>query len=243
MNVQSMKKLLLIVIMYATYNGSSRAAIIFSQTSPRQPEASFASSDIVDRQKMADNFLISGAGEYTVRSLRVIGGYGTLTNPTELLPNDDFRIVFLTDDGGNPGALVEGGSFSINSVVSRKATNGPLLNGVGSPIEIDIDLGDGITLDRGNEYWISVSNDPTSGSGWAWARATGLLDQKTASTFGDVSFGVWNISSSGGMWFELSTENIPEPGSTLLILLSIMPMLAFVRRRQPRDRPNRYPFE
>ncbi len=204
------------------------AGIIYSQTTPEEPGSSFASSNIVDQQKIADNFLVSGTGQYTVRSLRVIGGYdatGTVPNP---LPIDDFRITFLDDTAEAPGAPVAGADFANLTAVRRTPTGGQLLGGLGAPIEFAFDFGDGITLDHGTEYWVSISNNPTPGSGWAWARGVGLLDQSGASTFGDVSEGPWNVFDTSSMWFELSSHNVPEP-TTLVLALSATVLTALAR--------------
>lgn len=174
------------------------AAVIYSQGFPRNPTASFTSSNVIDRQKLADNFLVDGVDQYEVRSLRVIGGYSDTSQPLFPLPNDDFRIVFLNDASGSPGTPLAGGDFSISSAVKRTPTDGPLLNGVGRPVEIILDLGEGITLDHGTEYWISVSNNPIPGSGWAWASGFGVFDQELASTTSDLATGPWIVGTSGG---------------------------------------------
>ncbi len=226
----------------STLTGIATAATIYSQTQPGDPNASFASSNIVNDQKIADNFLVSGTGQYTIRSLRVIGTYGTIGNPPVPLPDepdDDFRIVFLDDDMGSPSMPVSGGDFSISSAVLRTPTGGQLLNATGRPIEFILDLGAGVTLDRGTEYWISVSNNPLPGSGWAWARANNVHDSQLASTTGDVATGSWTVGATSGMFFELSDENIPEPTS---FILSLMALTQLVLIRCRKCRINRFAF-
>jgi len=222
------RRLFLIAICVSSLTSTAKSAVIYSQTNPEEPGASFASSNIAGAQKIADNFLVGGTGQYSIRSLRVIGGYGTL--PVSL-PDDNFQVVFLNDISGIPGSPVLGGDFSISAAVSRTPTGGQLLNGVGIPIEIVLDLGSGVTLDYGSEYWISISNNPMAGSGWAWARAHEASDSVAASTVNNVATGPWIVGSSsrGGMWFELNDDNIPEPNS-VVILLSVTPIALLSRR-------------
>lgn len=190
---------------------------VYSQVLPEEPGASFGSSDSPISQKVADNFSLSGTNPITVRSIRFVGGSG-LAIP----PSDDFRIVFLEDMGGEPGAPLTGGDFSIGSAFSRTLTGGQLLNGVTIPSEYVVNLPGGITLSPNTTYWVSISNDLLPVAGWAWARAGGLFDQTTASTFGSIASGPWDTFVNGGMWFELNDQVIPEPSSFAILLLTLM---------------------
>ncbi len=203
---------------------SASAATIYSQTMPADPHAAFASHSAFDPpQILADNFSFDSPGSVTVRSLRVVGGTGLVESLI-----DDFRVVFLSDAGGMPGAPLTGGDFSIGPAFSRSPTGGPLLNGVTTPIEYAINLPSGMSLQPNTSYWLSVSNDPSPLSGWGWARANGVIDQSTASTNGSIEAGSWNTFANGGMWFELNDHNIPEP-STRAILTSLI-ALCFASR-------------
>jgi hypothetical protein len=199
------------------------AAILYGQTSPSEPTAAFASADFAIAQKSADNFLITGTEPVTVRSLRFIGGSGVDSAPT-----DDFRVVFLEDIGGIPGAPILGGDYNIGPAYSRQPTGGPTFgsrhpDGSGGipPQEYIINLPEGITANPGTTYWLSITNTRLPNFGWVWARADGELDQTTAAAQGNASIesGPWNTFVTGGMWFELNDHIVPEP-SSLLILLS-----------------------
>ena len=110
-------------------------------------------------------------------------------------------------------------------------TGGSLLNGTLTPFEYVIDLADGISLDPGTDYWISVMNDPGPDHFWRWARADGILDNQTAATFDDVSTGPWNVFVNGGMFFELNNENIPEPTSLQILSIFALTTLLIRKRR------------
>jgi hypothetical protein len=218
----SAKSIFLLAAILPLTAARTDAAILFNQTAVQDTVASYTSSNIAGIQKMADNFVVPGIGKYTIRSLRVLGGYSDIREPLYPLPVDDFRVVFLSDLAGVPGTPVAGGDFSLPLVAKRAPLNAPLLNGVGRPIEFNLDLGNGITLDGETKYWLSVSNAPTPGSGWAWARAIGLSDQVLASTTNDVEMAQWNVGRSGGMYFELHSLSVPEPSSQFLIFSSLL---------------------
>lgn len=194
------------------------SAPVYSQTTPAVPTASFASNDSYStNQRVADNFSLIGSDPLTIRSLRFIGTSGPISQRS-----DDFRVVFLEDAAGIPGPPLTGGDFAIGSAFRRIPTGGELLNGVGVPIEYVINFPNAISLNPDTIYWISIVNDLLPTSGWSWARSNGGLDLTIASTTSDIITGPWTLgSSSGGMWFELNDQVIPEPSSFVLVLLAI----------------------
>jgi hypothetical protein len=113
-------------------------AVIYSQTTPSQPTGAFSSNDAggPTDQKVADNFLFSGPGPVTIRSLRFIGGYGLRnppppsTPPLNGLPDDDFRVVFFADSAGAPGLPLPSADFHVGLAARRTPPGGPLLNGL-----------------------------------------------------------------------------------------------------------------
>ncbi|QDT01222.1 PEP-CTERM sorting domain-containing protein [Adhaeretor mobilis] len=212
--MKSIFSICLAIGLSSAFNAS--AATIYSQTTPSEPFAAFSSADFPISQKSADNFLIDAAEPVTVRSLRFIGSTGVVT-PTP----DVFRVVFLEDAGGLPGAPLVGGDFDIGSPYSREPTGGPLLNGVTTPHEYIVNVPGGLVLSPGTIYWLSITNTPQPNLGWVWARADSELDQLTAATSGSVASGPWNTFETGGMWFELNDQTIPEPSSLLLLLASL----------------------
>jgi hypothetical protein len=210
--------------------GSTQAATIYSQTLPSEPIAAFGSSEtLAVSQKSADNFSFSAANDKLIRSLRFIGGAG-LSEPVA----DDFRVVFLEDAGGNPGAPLSGGELGIGPAFSRKPTGGQLLNGVITPFEYAINLPNAILLSPKVTYWVSISNSPLPSSGWAWARADGVLDQTTAATIGSIASGPWDTFTTGGMWFELNDHTIPEPSSQIILVLGLIAITVFGDRFSPK---------
>jgi hypothetical protein len=205
-----------------------RAAVIYSQVGPASPIGAYSSNDSGNAtdQKIADNFVVNTPGPTSVRLLRFIGGYGVRnpppsTPPLNALPPDNFRVVFFADSAGAPGLPLVGGDFHVGAPVQRTPTGGPMLNGIVMPLEYFVDLGAGITMSPSTVYWMSIVNNPGANYSWAWANTAGAYDQRVAGTLGDILVGPWNVSSGGGMYFELSDSNIPEPTSFGVFLAGV----------------------
>jgi hypothetical protein len=233
----------LFMILIAQPFGVTSASTIYSQTTPSQPTGAFASNEAGNPtdQKIADNFLFSAPGSVTIRSLRFIGGYGVnnpppLTPPLNALPPDDFRVVFFANSSGVPGSPLVSGDFHVGAAVQRTPTGGPLLNSIETPIEYFVDLRAGVTLSPAIPYWISIVNNPGPNYGWAWARAAGVYDQQVAATLGDISTGPWSVTTAGGMFFELSDNNVPEPTSFGVFLSIALGILCFRVARHSREK-------
>lgn len=222
-----MKNIFTLCLAFGLSSGfNASAATIYSQTSPSEPFAAFASADFPISQKSADNFLIDAPEPVTVRSIRFLGNEGSETTPPDV-----FRVVFLEDAGGIPGAPLEGGDFDIGSPYSRLPTSWPVPTRLTNPLEYIINLPGGLVLDPGTTYWLSITNTRLPNFGWAWTRADGELDRLTAATFDSITSGPWSVFETGGMWFELSDQTVPEP-SSLLFLLTSLCSLTIARRRQ-----------
>ncbi len=115
-----------------TLTGPAHGEPIYSQILPAEPVGAFSSLNLSGFQKIGDNFILSGAGPITVRSLRFVGG---VTGADASSPPDDFRIVFLDDNSGVPGMSIPGGDYAIGSAFRRTPTGGQLLNGITVPLE------------------------------------------------------------------------------------------------------------
>ena len=211
-----------------------RADVIYGQLVPTPPLGAFSSNDAgnVTDQKIADNFLVTGPGPVTIRSLRFIGAYGVnvpppSTPPLNAQPTDDFRVVFFADSAGAPGVPLVGGDFHIGTKLQRTPTGGPKLNAVVTPLEYVVDLGAGISLSPTTIYWVSLVNNVGPNYGWAWARAAGVFDQQVAATYGDVMTGPWSTDTNGGMYFQLNNNNVPEPASIGMLLAAVSGILCF----------------
>lgn len=212
------------------------AEAIYSQTIPAEPIGAFGSQDTPSGQKIADSFVIDGAESATVRSIRFVGGYGLrnpppITPPLDALPTDNLHVFFLDDLNGSPGARIPGGDFAIGPAFRRVGTGGQLLGGVFLPIEYVVNLGSGVELSPSTVYWLVIVNDSDPAHGWVWANAYGRFDQLTAATFSGVASGPWNVYDSGGMFFELMDQIVPEPPSSAHFVTVLLAALIYCRRR------------
>jgi hypothetical protein len=217
-----------------TLCGTVQGEPVYSQVFPQDPLGALGSQEFPNAPKVADSFLIEGTDPIRIRSVRFIGGYGLrnpppITPPLDALPEDNFRILFLADAAGSPGLPISGGDFS-SAAQLRAPTGRQLLQGVYSPIEYVVNLGEGIELSAETVYWLAVINDAGPEHGWLWAEAKGVFDQKLATTFENAIAGPWNIYD-GGMYFELDDQSIPEPTSIVVAFMALWPAL-FNRRRR-----------
>lgn len=210
---------------------SIRAETLFVQQQPEEPRASYISGSDRFPQQIADSFSVAGDGQATIRSVRLIGGDifrgGSQAPPLNELPTENFRVIVFDDDGGVPGDPVSGGDIRFGSAVQRRATGGALLNGIDIPYEYVFDLGEGLSIPRSTVYWLSVVNDPApelTGEigevlGWGWARSGDILDSQIAVNRGDILADPWVVSNRGGMYFSLSSLNVPEPSAFALVAM------------------------
>lgn len=170
-------------------------------------------------QKIASDFEFDGDEAEIIRSINLLGAYvlrpsqRPASPPIDALPTDDFRVLFFEDEGGLPGTVLAGGDFLVGSAAIRRPTDGALLNGLYTPIEFSLDLGDGIELNPSTRYWMSIVNDPDPDTFWVWGKARSSGDFRTAVTNDDVTNGPWSLSPNNAMFFELNTTNIPEPST------------------------------
>ena len=215
-----MKALVVLACLLACPMLDARAEILFSQTEPEQPNAAFSSNDTPSSQKIADNFIIAGPDPAFVRSVRFLGGYISLNPSPGTVPSDRFRITFYEGTADGPGAPLAEADILAGAAVLRQPTGGVDLNGTDEPFEYFVDLEDGILLQPATEYWISIANNVSPNNGWVWARAFGVIDNLLATTSDELPVASWSVVESSGMFFELSSVNIPEP-SALSILLCI----------------------
>lgn len=208
--------------------GQSHAEIIFSQTSLEGGLRSAATSGTTTAsQKIASDFEFDGDEAETIRSINLLGAYSLSPSqspaspPIDALPGDAFRVLFFDDQGGLPGTVLAGGDFFVGSAAIHRPTDGELLNGLYTPIEFSLDLGDGIELNPSTRYWMSIVNDPSPNSSWVWGNARSAGDFNSAVTNEDVTSGPWNLSIDDPMFFELDNANIPEPTTLLILGVSI----------------------
>lgn len=113
--------------------GQSQAEIIYSQTTPEEPEAAYTSVNEIDSSKVADNFEVPGSEGATLKSVRFIGGYTARDPESERfslddLPTDDFRIALFEDENGVPGAVLPGGDFMVGTAFRRSPTGGGIIS-------------------------------------------------------------------------------------------------------------------
>ena len=189
------------------------ATILFAQTFPAEPTDRDLST--VGTRKAADDFVLDATGPTTVRSLRLIGGY----RPDATDVTDDFRVLFYDDNDLSPGAVLPGGDFPVGTPTTRVARDAPPVLGF-ALYDYQIDLGEGIELEQGERYWITVVNSLPDSGYWVWASASGVFEG-LALTTDPLDVADWSVvRDRDGVWFELSSTNVvPEPCSLVVILV------------------------
>ena len=143
---------------------------------------------------------------------------------------DDFTLYFFADNGGNPGTLLQ--SFAIGASDTKTSVGGAGSGTGNSPIyEYTADLGSGIALTGGTQYWLGMDNS-TAGSGdlnWYWIMDySGLSNSRRA-----VGLSFWvNAAGDGSAdhYFILNGSAVPVPAAVWLFG-SALGLLGWMRHK------------
>jgi hypothetical protein len=211
----------------------AQAATIYSQT-PVIENGVFSDAGPSDNdgghatQYAADNFT-AGISDAAV-SVLWRGTYAGDDNTPA--PTDSFTINFYFDAGGSVGSLIS--SFAIGNTSSRTLVG--IVPSFGLDIfEYTADLGAGISLVAGTDYWLSIFNDTTSDpqDNWAWdgcgpsSCTDGVLASKDLISW--VSSGTVSVPIKDA-YFEVSSATVPIPAAFWLFG-SALGLLGWMRRK------------
>jgi hypothetical protein len=228
------KNALLVALLLVT--ASAQAATIFSQTPPNQT-GQLSDLDYGLGVHEADDFNL--AANDTVLSVGWRGFYAqsvpTDGNPPNTpLATDDFTISFYSEAGnGLPGALLQ--SFSVGNPATRIDTG--LDTGSSDIYEYTADLGTGISLTAGIDYWISIVADTTAdlNDNWYWAGCItcegGVVPPLGASaTLNEVFQPDW-VGNRAEYHFELSNSSVVPVPAAVWLFGSGLGLLGWIRRK------------
>lgn len=149
---------------------------------------------------LSDGQVITVADEFQLNQSTLInnitwwGGYASTNLPTPLA--DNFTIRLFTDNGGQPGALVQ--TFAVGNNASRTTTgdfvNPPDPNSgfEGRPeFKYSFNLPTAFPADANTRYWLSIINVPSSDS-WVWEVSTLCPNPDCVQrSFADPVLGPW----------------------------------------------------
>lgn len=211
-----------VCILFALFAQLARAEIVYSQSPSADPDSVglgwFSSSEPRPTRnfKHADNFVLSESAE-------IVGvnwwGLTEGLNDTTLENFDSFTIEFwssetLSNGRIKPDELLMSETLTLASSnasqTGRAALNGAL------EYQHAYELAESISLDAGNEYWISISArsiDP-AGDVWQWQDAE-LAD--TISSSFDYALDRWRYFEDSDSAFEL--VRVPAPSSAMALLI------------------------
>jgi len=210
-----------VLVALSTASAAYGATTIFSQTPSLDganiSDAGFAYS-VYDPLYTADNFTAGVTG--TATSILWRGVYF----PDYVLSGSDaFTIRFYADNSGSVGSLIQ--AFSVGNPSSR--TYIEQLTGYPDyeVYEYVADLGAGITLISGTNYWVSIANDFTivgdGSDGWLWGVGMGAGDGSAWS----LDLSSWNNASPGS---NIGPPNYFFAGNQTYFVISAVPIPAAV---------------
>lgn len=193
------------------------AGFIYSQT-PYQNEGrtSDFQGDRINQQ--ADNFSL--ASPASVLSVFFWGIYNSGS------PSDAFTVRFFNDNGGSPETNPFA-DFSGLSPTLRVDTGDTSLGG--KPIyEYAVNLPSPVALMASTPYYLSIVNDTSLATLWAWSILDGTADDARWSRDADgVS---WLGPQTADLSFKLSDTKVPAPAPLTLIALGVAVLASSVRR-------------
>ena len=227
----------LFLVLLLLVGSSAQAATIFSQT-PLNQTGQLSDFDYGLGIHQADDFNLDA--DDTVLSVIWRGFYSQSVPTDGNLPNtplatDDFTISFYTEAGiGLPGTLLQ--SFSVGNPVTRVDTG--LDTGSSDIYEYTANLGAGISLTDGVDYWVSIVADTTAdlNDDWYW---TGCITCEggvrpplgASATLNEVFQPDW-VANRAEYHFELSNAAaVPIPAAGWLFG-SALAGLGWMRRKQ-----------
>jgi hypothetical protein len=154
---------------------------------------------------VAEDFMLQ-AGATTVSDAH---WWGACSSNSNLCPTGSFTIGFYTDDalGGGPGSLIQ--QFSVGNA-NQTATRNNIV--IFAEYAYSAEFAP-LTLAAGTRYWFTVSN--ATGDGFWGMETTG-----SGSHYQFQSGTGW-VPQSDDLAFNLTNDQVPEPGSLVLLSLGL----------------------
>jgi hypothetical protein len=174
-----------------------------------------------------DDFILpAGLPGYSIDDVQWVGSY-FFNSPVGVITA--FTLNFFANNGGIPGALLPGGSFSV------AGNAGETCNGIDQAGNITcsylVNIPD-FVLASGTPYWLSIVPNLGLLPQWGWETGTGGNDLAYTCFFGTCGTGSINGTAvPNDLAFELSGHPVPEP-SSLLLLAGGLSALALVMCRK-----------
>lgn len=133
---------------------------------------------------------------------------------------DPFNVSLTSDNGGQPGAVIETFSVAGSSLGPSGSNNAPLvLNSALNPV-----------LTAGLPYWITVTSDLSDSISWNW-NSTGDTSAEAISTDGGATWFSPSGQTPGALEVDGSPiiSSTPEPSSAACLMLALL-LLPAIRK-------------
>jgi len=211
------------------------AGIKFSQGSfsPAGVISDFAKAFGINQQ--ADNFSL--AVDSPISALLFWGSYGSGASTPGSEPADDFTIRFFADNGsGDPATTPD---IQLTGLTVQRQDTGVATTSGSNVFRYSVDLSaEALSFAPSTTYYLSVVNNTTSTTAWAWSYSNSGLDDTRWSRGTNVSDNqAWNRQSNEpeqneDLAFQLA---VPAPGPLALMAIGGAALLGVTRRRRRAD--------
>jgi len=166
-----------------------------------------------------DDFTLTGnPGGWQVTDIHWTGGYFNPGAPGNIT---NFTLDFYFNNGGIPGGLVPGGSFTTGNNANESCSGNICTYSA-------VLAGGGLTLQNGVNYWLSIEPDMGFPPQWGWATSGVGNDGGYQCFFGTCSGLGVNFA------FDLTgnpASTTPEPGTLVLLGTGLLGALGVMRRK------------
>jgi hypothetical protein len=176
----------------------------------------------------SDGSVLTVADNFQLGQDTLIGGLiwwgGNGNSP---LGPDNFTVCLYSDNGGQPGALLEHCAFgAVNAIATGQFVNAPDLY---PEFEYSANLPTPFPAQAGVMYWLGIVNP--SAYGWLWEASASPLNPGVERSFNGGSWEPYYDNTS------FALVAVPEPHGMILITTSLVSIMVFIgSRRGTRNR-------